>query len=90
MSFALDVNILLYASDTSSALHAGALAFVKVVDSLSDHEKLDTRHSPDSSFDNHPRRSGYALPTGSRMAGGHGGQVTLPRPGKPKAACRWE
>lgn len=31
MSFALDVNILLYASDASSALHAGALAFLQSV-----------------------------------------------------------
>jgi hypothetical protein len=90
VSFALDVNILLYASDASSALHAGTLAFVKVVDSLSDREKLNTRHSSDSSFDNHPRRSGYALPTGSRMAESHGGQVALPRPGAPKTARRWE
>lgn len=31
MSFALDVNILLYASDASSALHAEALAFLQSV-----------------------------------------------------------
>jgi predicted nucleic acid-binding protein len=36
VSFALDVNILLYALYASSALHAEALAFLHVVDPFAD------------------------------------------------------